>query len=403
MEKILKKIISVSILVGMCFVCIVISKEETSEEIIKEQSETENGTELPFKQYTYTFGRKSIWDTEILNYNLNQDICGMPVLQVCFPDDGEKEIKINQLILKRCSEALPTDRNWIEEAQLEVLYRSEKYFCFRYLENEFLPEDYDVTKLYFLIDLEAEELIDYPVTGNEASNNLKFTGDLYLEMEKYGEKTVEEQNALRCGTDYDIYGKTDAYADVTFYCVQVQGMKNAEIQSRVNEALKEPMLALIENDNNAAEYIGDVKIFIAYKTPKWLSIVYSFEISTPSKMWDGCSDIGVTVNMETGERCMLDELLQMEDGLLEFLCVNTTGDEDRWMKNLKGCIFTEEELLAYNHGSLEYGVRNYDGLEFISFYLYSGKLVLTSPFSFADMEIPLPEISQYLLVDPWYE
>ena len=100
---------------------------------------------------------------------------------------------------------------------------------------------------------------------------------------------------------------------------------------------------------------------------------------------------------------MLDELLYMEDGLLEFLCVNTTWDEDRWMKELKGCIFTEEELLAYNHGSLEYGVRNYDGLEFISFYLYSGKLVLTSPFSFADMEIPLPEISQYLLVDPWYE
>lgn len=422
----IKKFVSIGAVAWMCFACLGIAKEGysmeevvTSEkaddpeeiieeekingEIIKEQSAEENEIELPVRQFTYTFGRKSIWDTEILKYNLNRDIIGIPALQVCFPEDEEKEKKINQLILTRCSEVLPTDRKWIEEAQMEVIYRSEKYFCFRYLENSFLPEDYDVTKLYFLIDLEKEELIDYPATGNEDSNNLKFTGDLYLEMEKYEDKTVEEQNVLQGETAYDVYEETVSYADVAFSCVQVQGMQNAEIQSRVNEALKEPMIALIENDDNAAKYIGDVKIYIAYKTPKWLSIVYTFEISTFSEMWDGYSDVGVTVNMETGERCMLDELFNMDDGLLEFLCVNTTWDEDRWMKTLKGCILTEEELLAYNHGSLEYGIRNYDGLKLNSFYLHSGKLILTSSQSFADMEIPLPEISRYLSVDPWYE
>lgn len=405
MRKGIKKLVGIGAMVCMCFACLAITKEGYSIEEVStsEKADDPEEIELPFRQFTYTFGRKNIWDTEILKYNLNQDICGLPALQVCFPEDEEKEKKINQLILTRCSEVLPTDPEWIEEAQIEVIYRSDKYFCFRYLENVFLPEYYDVTKLYFLIDLEKGELIEYPATGNEASNNLKFTGDLYLEMEKYEEKTVEEQNALRCGADYDIYEETDSYADVAFSCVQVQGMKNTEIQSRVNEALKEPMIALIENEDNAAEYIGDVKIYIAYKTPKWLSIVYTFEISSFSEMWDGCSDIGVTVNMETGERCMLDELFNMDDGLLEFLCANTTWDEDSWMKQLKGCVLTEEELLVYNQGGLEYEIRNYDGMQLCSFYLYSGKLVLTSPFSFADMEIPLPEISRYLTVDPWYE
>lgn len=405
MRKGIKKLVGIGAVACMCFACLVITKEGYSIEEVStsEKADDPEEIELPFRQFAYTFGRKNIWDTEILKYDLNQDICGLPALQVCFPEDEEKEKKINQLILTRCSEVLPTDPEWIEEAQIEVIYRSDKYFCFRYLENVFLPEEYDVTKLYFLIDLEKGELIEYPATGNEASNNLKFTGDLYLEMEKYEEKTVEEQNALRCGADYDIYKETDSYADVAFSCVQVQGMKNTEIQSRVNEVLEEPMIALIENDDNAAEYIGDVKIYIAYKTPKWLSIVYTFEISSFSEMWDGCSDIGVTVNMETGERCMLDELFNMDDGLLEFLCANTTWDEDSWMKQLKGCVLTEEELLAYNYGGLEYEIRNYDGMQLCSFYLYSGKLVLTSPFSFADMEIPLPEISRYLTVDPWYE
>ena len=37
-----------------------------------------------------------------------------------------------------------------------------------------------------------------------------------------------------------------------------------------------------------------------------------------------------------------------------------------------------------------------------SFYLYKGKLVILRLDSYYDFEIPLPEIYEYLKVDPWY-
>ena len=105
----------------------------------------------------------------------------------------------------------------------------------------------------------------------------------------------------------------------------------------------------------------DIKIFLAYKTKKWLSVVYSIKADEPSiKTGKGLAEIGITINMQTGERVMLDDLFSLQD--------------------LEGWLV--------GHG-------------FNEVYLYRGELVLMDAL-FVN-EIPLPEIYEYLKVDPWYD
>lgn len=162
--------------------------------IVEENDLDEEKLTIPYQELSYSFGYKKIWEEVPIE---------IPTLQVYFAEDKQKEATINELIVKRCIEVLPTDELWLQYAQTEVIYRSEKYFCFRYKENKYLPTDYDVTQLYFLVDIEQEKLIDYPKLESDI-DIWRFCGNLYEEQNEYGQKTVEEQSALREDTSYEL-------------------------------------------------------------------------------------------------------------------------------------------------------------------------------------------------------
>ena len=133
-------------------------------------------------------------------------------------------------------------------------------------------------------------------------------------------------------------------------------------------------------------------------------MVYSIKVTEFGKWDDGIADIGVTVNMQSGERVMLDDLFEM-DKLLDWMYVHGMYSEEYVL--MDGTVLTEKEALEHD-GHSGWGrmggwwsVRCYAS-DWYSFYLYEGKLMILTTMSFGDCEIPLPEIYEYLKVDPWY-
>ena len=94
---------------------------------------------------------------------------------------------------------------------------------------------------------------------------------------------------------------------ISFRCVEVEGLEDEERQKQINLALQEPLRALIEDGvwedrENQQKIFDSTKIYIAYQTKQWLSVVYSMQIPIdPDPRWrDGVRDLGITINIQAG-------------------------------------------------------------------------------------------------------
>jgi len=85
----------------------------------------------------------------------------VPVLLVKIPDDRQKEERINRMLLEHYVEVLPDaeEEDWWRMQEIRITYRSERYFCFRYVSNTSLPEGCDYYNLYITLDLQQEKII----------------------------------------------------------------------------------------------------------------------------------------------------------------------------------------------------------------------------------------------------
>ena len=250
----------------------------------------------------------------------------VPVLLVEIPDDRQKEERINRMLLEHYVEVLPDaeEEEWWRMQEIRITYRSERYFCFRYISNTALPEGCNYNDLYITLDLEQEKIIPYPVVEVGVKKYCpRDWGNLYQEIEAYQEKTIAEQNILRGEQIYEVQGITAECQGISFPSVEIVGLEDEEKQRSINEILQEPIRICIMNegwkDESKKQMLFDkVKIFIAYKSENWLSIVYSIQVSDFDRNDDGMADLGVTINLQSGERVMLDDLFDM-NGLLTWM------------------------------------------------------------------------------------
>ncbi len=434
MKKVYKLIIVVSVFI-ISFLCTAcskmnstnpeyslpseISEEEQnglslgSENVENEKSETSSLT--VGKKYSYnidsTYNFK--FASEVYDVDLYEmaELDYVPILLVEIPDNKPKEESVNKLLLENYVSKLPVNQQWMDQAEIRVTYRSERYLCFEYVSHAALPDDHDDTQLIFTLDLQEEKLVDYPKIETEWRRYDKFqAGSLYKEMEQWLERTVEEQNLLRGEENYKIHEEIAECNGISFSCIQIEGMEDQEQQDRINQLLQAPLSDLIlcdgweETEEKLKEHLFEsVKIYVSYKTEKWLSVVYSIQIEEASKSFgDGIADIGITINIETGERFMLDDLFEIE-GLSNWLSANVYGDEKKLIDKLQGSLMTEEEITEYFSDNIIGTALNSYRYDLWSFYLSQGKLVILNGWSSFDIEIPLPEIYEYLKTDPWYD
>lgn len=337
-------------------------------------------------------------------YDENRD--GMGIMQIEIPDDKERENRINQMLVEESMERLPSGREkeWWKMVKMHIDYRSDRYLCWQYIPRTSFSEDYEWENMYFTLDLKKEKLLEYPGEALIYGG----TGNLYEEMEKSWEKTVEEQDALQSERGYALHGIQSECDGTFFSTVEVTGLSDKIIQNRINEHLQEGIRACIENegwedDTDRRQYLFDeMKIFVSYKSDRWLCIVYSIPTDSHWKWDDEICDLPVVVDIQTGERVMLDDLLEVE-GLKDWVAF-----EYGWMVKadtigqFNGLVRTERENLDDMDYTGKSAMQHYQN-EWLTFYLYRGKLILLDVESFADTEIPLPEIYEYLKVDPWYD
>ena len=162
------------------------------------------------------------------------------------------------------------EEDWWQLQEIRITYRSERYFCFRYVANTTLPEGCSYDDLYVTLDLEQEKILPYSVMEREGKKySPQDWGELYKEMELYQEKTVAEQSALRGEQSYEIQMVTAECDGTVFSCVGIDGLADQEKQKRINGILQEPIKTCIMNegwksDIEKQQLFDNVKIYIAY-------------------------------------------------------------------------------------------------------------------------------------------
>lgn len=338
--------------------------------------------------------------------DLDENRYGMGILQIEIPDDKERENRINQMLVEETMERLPNgmEKEWWQMVRMHMDYRSDRYLCWHYIPRASFSEDCKWENMYFTLDLNQEKLLEYP---GEALNYLGW-GDLYKEMQESWKKTVEEQDALQSERGYTLHGIQGECDGTIFPAVEVRGLADEMIQNRINEHLQEGVRACIENegwedDTDRRQYLFDeTKIFISYKSDRWLSIVYSIPTEIHWRWDDDICDLPVVIDIQTGERVMLDDLIEVEDLKNWMMFDYSWLGKSENIEMFNGLVRTERENLENMDYTEELAMQHYQN-KWLTFYLYRGRLILLDSESIADIEIPLPEICEYLKVDPWYD
>lgn len=103
---------------------------------------------------------------------------------------------------------------------------------------------------------------------------------------------------------------------------QISGLGNESLENKVNQTLKESITQWI---NENCEWMEKSEIVVKCKNSKYLSLCYVIEWNNPQK--NGYMRIGITMDMKTGHRVYLNDLIKDTDSLKQKLLDYTYGTE----------------------------------------------------------------------------
>ncbi len=183
--------------------------------------------------------------------------------------------------------------------------------------------------------------------------------------------------------EYEAYDEEENLFKVKY--AQVSGLGNESLENVINQTLK---LSITEWINESCEWMDKFQIIIKYKTSKYLSLCYTIEWKD-DRGEDYISEytrIGVTVDMQTGERVYLDDLIEDIGGLKKDLEKYDYGNEfsppinsDEADEIIHNSSISEKKYLNeiyQNNPDVYRFIKSYIGLK-QSFYLTDNKLVIT--------------------------
>ncbi|WP_167956259.1 hypothetical protein [Anaerosporobacter faecicola] len=124
--------------------------------------------------------------------------------------------------------------------------------------------------------------------------------------------------------EYTAYNEEDKPFIVNY--VQISGLGNDRLEDKINQTLKESITEWI---NVNCKWLEKSKISVKCKTSKYLSICYTVE-SKNSNGEEFESDFirfGITIDLKTGDRVYLDDIVKEVDRLKEELTNYDYGNE----------------------------------------------------------------------------
>lgn len=124
--------------------------------------------------------------------------------------------------------------------------------------------------------------------------------------------------------EYIAYNKENKQFKVKY--AQISGLENESLERQINQILK---LSMTEWINNDCEWAEKFQVDVKYKTSKYLSLCYTikWKNSQVEDSMSTCTRIGVTIDMRTGERVYLDNLVKDTESLKQKLVHYSYGNE----------------------------------------------------------------------------
>ncbi|MBS5935320.1 MAG: hypothetical protein KIC94_20910 [Clostridiales bacterium] len=116
--------------------------------------------------------------------------------------------------------------------------------------------------------------------------------------------------------EHTAYNKEDKPFVVKY--VQISGLGNGRLENKINQALKESITAWINED---CEWLEESQITVSCKNPKYLSLYYRIESenSNGEEFESTFARMGITVDIQTGDRVYLVDLVEDIEGLRQKL------------------------------------------------------------------------------------
>lgn len=179
--------------------------------------------------------------------------------------------------------------------------------------------------------------------------------------------------------EYIAYAETDKQFKVKY--AQISGLADDTLESRINQILKSSMTEWLQED---CQWVERFQVYSEYKTPEYLSICYLIEWENPR---NESTRVGVTIDMQTGERVYLDDVVKDIDNLKQKLVNYYYGtefspsiDPEEADKIIHCASISEDEYFEELYHEFDQHVYSnlisYLGAK-PSFYLKDNKLVIT--------------------------
>lgn len=229
-----------------------------------------------------------------------------------------------------------------------------------------------------------------------------------------GTESSLEESKSTYGTE-SLEGRIEATCEAVRSMDFIVNEPQMDVSSEENTEYLEVYLKVLKNEMPVRDMTGEEKYYkdlwkagiefeklLEKKSERESLYLYYYDDLDGYDFQRADLEMGVTVNMKTGERYMLDDLFELR-GLNKWMSVN----DFHCIDDSGGCVLGERRL-AENRKKDEF----YEGdniitrLTFpsdawISFYLYAGRVVFVGC-DYDDYTIELPDIYEYLKVDPWY-
>ncbi len=131
----------------------------------------------------------------------------------------------------------------------------------------------------------------------------------YIENQK-DIHSYEKNNQLDYKVNFEEYSiKNENNKLFKIKYAKISGLADKKMENKINQTLKS---SLIEWINKDCEWMSEIRINVTYKNSDYISLCYTKEWESPRGKGyiNTYTRIGITINMHTGERVYLDNLIK---------------------------------------------------------------------------------------------
>jgi hypothetical protein len=133
---------------------------------------------------------------------------------------------------------------------------------------------------------------------------------------------IDENDYKIFQKEYTAYNKENKPFKVRY--AQISGLANENLENKINQTLKSSITEWINKDSH---WMEESQLTVKYKTSKYLSLCYTIESKDDKNNLSTYTRIGVTVDMQTGDRVYLSDLIKDTTNLKQKLVSYSYGNE----------------------------------------------------------------------------